>query len=36
MNYASLEDNQGLRLDKASEPEAKAVVYVSHVLKPQV
>lgn len=36
MNYASLEENQGLRLDKASEPEAKAVVYVSHVLKPQV
>jgi predicted molibdopterin-dependent oxidoreductase YjgC len=36
MNYASLEENQGLRLDKASEKEAKAVIYVSHVLKPQV
>jgi len=36
MNYASLEEYQGLRLDKASEPEAKAVIYQSHVLKPQV
>jgi hypothetical protein len=36
MNYAALEEYQGLRLDKASEPEAKAVIYQSHVLKPQV
>jgi predicted molibdopterin-dependent oxidoreductase YjgC len=36
MSYALLEEYQGLKLGKASEPEAKAVIYESHVLKPQV
>lgn len=36
MSYALLEEYQGLKLGKASEPEAKSVVYESHVLKPQV
>jgi len=36
MSYALLEEYQGLKLGKASEPEAKTVVYESHVLKPQV